>query len=123
MERVNQTRQQPAFRLVRPNIVESPLPIKDTENLLCWENLEHSLLKLDEEHFNILLEDRRRQQKSLELKKLKNAKMNKVKNHIEVSKPKYDDNLIEDDFVREMERLMSQGNISDVKEVLKTFKT
>lgn len=122
MERVNQTRQQPAFRLVRPNLADSPLPVLDTENLLCWENLEYSLLKLDEEHFNILLDDRRKRQATLEFKKLKNAKK-KIKESYKNEVPKYDNSLIEDDFVREMERLMSQGSVSDVKEVLKTFKT
>jgi len=113
-------RQSPGFLLVRNNMTGN-MPVNDPEFITCWENLEYAILKLEDEQFNILLNDRKNRIKQ----KVKTKKMNTTHtttpsvNKTEtqtIKKP-----VIENDFVAEMERMFENGDTSSVLNVLKSY--
>lgn len=52
-------RDQPAFGLVSDFMSASPnrLPVQDPQHITCIENLEHVLLHMDNQHFDLLYDD------------------------------------------------------------------
>jgi hypothetical protein len=116
-------RQSPGFLLVKNNMIGN-LPVNDPEFITCWENLEYSILKLEEEQFNILLNDRKQRIKN----KTDTKKINKV--NTTTTTPLVNNNntskklikpQIENDFVAEMERMFESGDQKSVIEVLKSY--
>jgi len=101
-----------------------PLPVKHIEDINCWENVEYSLLKLDNEQFKILFKDRLRQLEEERIKTLSKESKVEAEKRIVVSK-KLDalpEGALDDPFIREMEKTLAQGDENSVREMLKTFK-
>ena len=57
VQRVADKRASPAFPLIRLQLEKMGLPVKDLDDLYVWENLEFSLLCLEELQFKPILED------------------------------------------------------------------
>ena len=116
-------RQSPGFLLVKNNMIGN-LPVNDPEFITCWENLEYSILKLEEEQFNILLNDRKQRIKNkTEIKKINKVNtttMTPSVNHENTKKTPIKPQ-IENDFVAEMERMFEIGDQGSVLEILKSY--
>ena len=98
-------RADPAFPLVRNSLQSSTLPVLDTENITCWENIQFSVLRLDDPQFEIL-------QREVYAKK-----------GVESDRKVYKDDVVANDpFLREIEDSFSKGNIEDVFTLLNSKK-
>ncbi len=110
-------RQSPGFPLVKNNMTGS-LPVNDPEYITCWENLEYSILKLEDEQFNLLLTSN---------KSIKNndKKSKKIINTMKDSDTNQNKSLIkpkiENDFISEMEKMFEKGDSDSIIEVLKSY--
>lgn len=102
--------------------MQGNLPVSDPEYITCWENLEYSMLKLEEEQFNILLNDKRKKaKKKITHKQTKphqplEYNMNPVIGASKIQKPE-----IENDFISEMEKMFEGGDSKSILDVLKSY--
>jgi|11_taG_2_1085331.scaffolds.fasta_scaffold00220_3 hypothetical protein len=117
-------RANPAFVLVRTKLEHSALPVLDTENITCWENLEFSLLSLENEQFDILWRDfkskSKEQLKKKEIIKLKAApKKTSDEENIDIESIK--DEIVAEQSIFEMEKAFAEGDNSSLMDMLKKY--
>ena len=116
-------RANPAFVLVRNKLEHSPLPNLDTENITCWENLEFSLLSLENEQFDILWKDfqskSKENLKKKEIIKLKAPKKTEHAENIDIDSIK--DEIVADKSIFEMEKAFAEGDNSSLMDMLKKY--
>jgi len=101
-----------------------PLPVTDVDDINCWENVEYSLLKLADEQFKIIYKDRLRQLEQEKIKEMSDERKAEMKQRHSV-RDKLEalpEGVLDDPFIREMEKTMAQGDEKSVKEMLKSFK-
>lgn len=104
--------------------MDNNLPVIHPEYITCWENLEYSLLKLEEEQFDILMKSRLYELKSRNKKKEKINSQPREKDIIKTKK----ENKVEqpsdnhqDPFITQMEELFNQGDTKSILNILKTY--
>lgn len=100
------------------SLVDSPLPVLDTERIDCWENIEMALLKLDNDQFDILIRDKKIKTE------VKQKKAENITKGIKVSKKEREHiplETIEDPFILELEKMFESGNKNDVKGILSSY--
>jgi len=100
------------------------LPVLDTENITCWENLEFSLLSLENEQFDILWRDfkskSKEQLKKKEIIKLKAApKKTSDEENIDIESIK--DEIVAEQSIFEMEKAFAEGDNSSLMDMLKKY--
>lgn len=117
-------RANPAFVLVRNKIENTPLPILDTSDIICWENIEFSLLSLEKEQFDILWKDHISRSKTnikkKEIIKLHNIpKKNEHNDDIDIDSIK--DEIVAEKTIFEMEKAFSEGDTNSLMDMLKKY--
>lgn len=104
--------------------MQGNLPVSDPEYITCWENLEYSMLKLEEEQFNILLNDKRHKTKKKIVTKKTNTNNYQISNNTiqtQNNKNKIEKPIIENDFISEMEKMFESGDTKSIIDVLKSY--
>lgn len=104
--------------------MQGNLPVSDPEYITCWENLEYSMLKLEEEQFNILLNDKRNKTKKKIVTKKTNTNTYQISNNTiqtQNNKNKIEKPIIENDFISEMEKMFESGDTKSIIDVLKSY--
>lgn len=108
---------------MRNKLEHSPLPVLDTEEITCWENLEFSLLSLEDEQFNILYKDfNNRSKENIRKKqiiKLKAPDKTEFDEKIDIDSIK--DEIIADKSIFEMEKAFAEGDNSSLIDMLKKY--
>lgn len=128
MERIWTERQNPVFKLIRTQLANKELPISTTDGINSWENLELTLLKLEDTQFEILYKDRLDQIKEIDAAKLLQksniTKRKKKKDKTELSSADHAVplNEIEDPFIKELERTFRSGDKKSVLEMMSKYK-
>jgi len=109
-------RDDPVFRLTQPHLRTKGLPIFDLENINCWENLHYSLLCLDDEQFEIVVD----------LKTKEDNKKKKIKvEDIALNPEKLEQGQsvdTGDKYLNEIEKALAKGDMKVVEELLKNIK-
>lgn len=110
--------------MVRASVADLQLPVPDPEHINCWENIELSLLKLEDAQFDIIYKDRLKEIRDNEIKTMsEEAKAKAIKSRkLEDKLDKLPQGALDDPFIREMEKTLAQGDEKSVKEMLKSFK-
>ncbi len=110
--------------MVKSSVADLQLPVPDPEHINCWENIELSLLKLEDAQFDIIYKDRLKEIKDKEMKTMSDeAKKKAIKSRkLEEKLEKLPEGALDDPFIREMEKTLAQGDHKSVKEMLKSFK-
>jgi len=124
VERTKNTRANPAFQLVKSSVTDLHLPVQEPEHINCWENVELALLKLEDAQFDIIYKDRISELRERELENMSEGQKEKAIER-NVAKKKLDslpEGVLDDPFIREMEKSLAQGDERSVKEMLKSFK-
>lgn len=124
MERTKNTRANPAFQLVKSSVTDLHLPVQEPDYINCWENVELALLKLEDAQFDIIYKDRVSELRERELENMSEGQKEKAIER-NVAKKKLDslpEGVLDDPFIREMEKSLAQGDENSVKEMLKSFK-
>lgn len=108
---------------MRNKLEHSPLPVLDTEEITCWENLEFSLLSLEDEQFNILYKDFNNRSKEnvrkKQIIKLKAPDKTEFDEKIDIDSIK--DEIIADKSIFEMEKAFAEGDNSSLIDMLKKY--
>ncbi len=108
---------------MRNKLESSPLPVLDTEEITCWENLEFSLLSLETEQFNILYKDFNNKSKEnvrkKQIIKLKTPDKTEFDEKIDIDSIK--DEIIADKAIFEMEKAFAEGDNSSLIDMLKKY--
>lgn len=114
--------------MIKNQLVNKELPISSTDGINSWENLELTLLKLEDTQFEILLKDRLDQIKEINAEKLlkKNNVVNRKKKKDKTELSSADQavplNEIEDPFIKELERSFRNGDTKSVFEMMSKYK-
>ena len=110
--------------MVKGSVADLQLPVPDPEHINCWENIELSLLKLEDAQFDIIYKDRLKEIKERELKDMSEEGRKKaIKSaKLEEKLERLPQGVLDDPFIREMEKTLAQGDEKSVKEMLKSFK-
>ena len=98
------------FPLVRKQLINAPLPISDNPEMIdTWENIEFSLLCLEDDNFDLIYNDH--------LKQTLNAK--------EIYEHQQSEKLKElsggDTYIEEMEKMFMSGDAAAAMEMLKKY--
>lgn len=124
VERIRKQRESPGFPLIRNSLEITPLPVLNSDDITCWENLELCMLKLEDTQFDILWKERKQKLEDLNIKSLSESQ--KLARYSKRNVDKKIDNLpqsVKDDpFILEMEKQLAAGNGNNVSEMLKAFK-
>lgn len=114
-------RRDPAFQLIRLRLEQQKLPVCDLDYLNNWENVEFSLLCLEDEQFKPIYEDALMRQKMKEDKK--NPKRAETTTLLSESRLPSDiqNQVKEDRFISEMEKQFAEGNFDNIAELLKKY--
>ena len=96
------------------------LPVIDSQNIDCWENLEWSILSLEREQFDILWSSYIKTNKKFK-EKIEAIKFRKPKTDQEIDKEAIEQEIVQDKTIFEMERAFAEGNTADVLSMLKKF--
>jgi len=96
------------------------LPILDSQNIDCWENLEWSILCLESEQFDILWNSFLKTNKKFK-EKIEAIKFRKPKTDQVIDKEAIEQEIVQDKTIFEMERAFAEGQTAEVFEMLRKF--
>ena len=115
-------RQNPGFQLIRMRLENQDLPVSDLEHIDHWQNIEFSLLCLEDEQFKPILQDAERRAKLKEERKQIDKRQDEWTRLTEENLDENVKNEIrQDKFISEMEAQFASGNFDNVKQLLKQY--
>ena len=92
-----------------------PLPVDDLDQIVCWENLQFSLLALSDEAFDIMI------MTSDEFKEYQKNKKSDDKLPIDIPRDKNNNIITGDKFIDEIEKAFNQDKTDDLESLLEVF--
>lgn len=93
------------------------LPIKELDQITCWENIQYSLLCLSDEQFEYFL------MSNEELKELLKDKKQQQTSEIDITQQTTTQKALKtgDKYIDEIEKSFEKGNVDDVMKLLENM--
>ena len=95
------------FPLIQPHLNNMGLPVKELDQITCWENIQYSLLCLSDENFEYFLMTNEELKELLKDKKQQTTTQKALKTG--------------DKYIDEIEKSFEKGNVDDVMKLLENM--